>query len=47
MGYGERSAQAVVLDNGTRRGRVAHGAQFGQTERVALEHLRIAANIFP
>ena len=46
MGYGEGCAESVVLDDGTRIGDVAHGAQFGQAKGVAFEHLRIPANVF-
>ena len=44
---GEGGAESVVLDDGTRRGAVAHCAQFGQAERVALLQVRIAANVLP
>ena len=47
VSYGESSAQSVILDNGTRGGAVAHGAQFRQSECVAFEHLRIPANVLP
>lgn len=42
---GEGGAEPVILDDGAGRRRIAHGAQLGQTERVAFLHLRIAANV--
>ena len=39
-------AESVVLNDGARRGHVAHGAQFSQAEGVAFLLLRIPANVF-
>ena len=47
MSDGEGSTESVVLDDGTRRGRVAHGAQFGQSQRVTFVQLRVTANVLP
>ena len=47
MSYGEGGAESVVLNDRTRIGAVTHGAEFGQSQRVAFLHLRIPANVFP
>ncbi len=47
VSYGEGGAESVVLNDRTRIGAVTHGAEFGQSQRVAFLHLRIPANVFP
>ena len=47
MGDRKGGAESIVLNNGTRGAAVAHGAQFGQAERVALLQVGIAANVLP
>ena len=47
VGHGEGGAESVVLDDGARGFRIAHGTQFRQTECVASLQLRVTADVLP
>lgn len=47
VGDGEGRRQPVVLHDGARRVEVAHGAQLGQPQRVALTLVGVAADVLP